>query len=316
MTPRIKTREEKHEQWVTENCGVKERPQHSRLDTIGGTRRFSMNHPSEILVVDRFAPLRAHLLALLADLGEDDWARPTAAPLWTVKDVAAHLLGGDVAILSGKRDGFHLSQRIESNEQLIELIDRLNAEWVQATRRMSPRLLHELLAFTGPEVEACFASLDPKALGCAVSWAGPEPAPVWFDLAREFTERWHHQQQIRDATGRTPLYDPYFFSPVLDTFVRALPYAYRNTAAQAGTCVRFEISGEAGGVWFVFRSEEAWTLLLDATVEPAATVVLPQDLAWRLFTKGLDRKRARALAVINGKAELAAPIFATTAIIG
>jgi uncharacterized protein (TIGR03083 family) len=275
-----------------------------------------MNNVGKIIVVDRFASLRAHLLTLLADLGEDDWALPTAAPRWSVKDVAAHLLGGDVAILSGKRDGFHASQRIESNDQLIELVDRLNAEWVLATRRMSPRLLREMLSLTGPEVEACFASLDPMAMGLAVSWAGPDEAPVWFDLAREFTERWHHQQQIRDATGRPPLYAPYFLSPVLDTFVRALPYTYRNAPAPTGTHVRFEITGEAGGVWFVAKTEEAWTLLLNSTIDPAAHVEISQDVAWRLFTKGIDREKARSLAVTGGEADLIAPIFATTAIIG
>jgi uncharacterized protein (TIGR03083 family) len=272
--------------------------------------------PDKIIVVDRFGPLRIRLLTLLAGLADEDWNRPTAAPLWSVKDVAAHLLGGDVWILSGKRDGFRLPQTIQSHDQLIELVDRLNAEWVLAASRMSPRLLGELLAFTGPEVEACFAALDPMQIGGPVSWAGPDPAPIWFDLAREFTERWHHQQQIRDATGRPPLYDPYFLSPVLDTFVRALPYAFRNCQAPVGTTVRFEIAGEAGGTWFVHRGEEAWTLILDAKVEPATNVVLPQDVAWRLFTKGIDREKARSLAVIDGRAELAAAIFATTAIIG
>jgi uncharacterized protein (TIGR03083 family) len=272
--------------------------------------------PDKIIVVDRFGPLRIRLLTLLAGLGEEDWNRPTAAPLWSVKDVAAHLLGGDVWILSGKRDGFRLPQTIQSHDQLIELVDRLNAEWVLAASRMSPRLLRELLAFTGPEVEACFAALDPMQIGGPVSWAGPDPAPIWFDLAREFTERWHHQQQIRDATGQPPLYDPYFLSPVLDTFVRALPYAFRNSQAPVGTSVRFEIAGEAGGTWFVYRGEEAWTLVLDAQVEPATNVVIPQDVAWRLFTKGMDREKARSLAVIDGRADLAAAIFATTAIIG
>jgi len=275
-----------------------------------------MKSPDKITVVDRFRPLRTHLLKLLADLGEDDWPRLTAAPGWCVKDVAAHLLGGDISIISGRRDGFRPPQQIESYDQLVELVDRLNREWVLAARRMSPRLLRELLAFSGPEVEACFASLDPMRMGGPVSWAGPGPAPVWFDLAREFTERWHHQQQIRDATGRPPLYDPYFLSPVLDTFVRALPYAFRNATAPGGTSVRFEISGEAGGVWFVYKAEEAWTLVLDSTAEPATNVVLPEDVAWRLFTKGIDREKARSSAVIGGRADLAAPIFATTAIIG
>ena len=74
-----------------------------------------------------------------------------------------------------------------------------------AARRMSPRLLRELLALIGPDVEAYFSSLDLEAIGGPVSWAGPDSSPVWFDIAREFTERWHHQQQIRDATGQPPL---------------------------------------------------------------------------------------------------------------
>jgi len=45
-------------------------------------------------------------------------------------------------------------------------------------------------------------------------------------------------------------------------------------------------------------------------------VVIPQDVAWRLFTKGIDRDKARSLAVTEGTAELAAPLLATTAIIG
>jgi uncharacterized protein (TIGR03083 family) len=279
-----------------------------------------MKHPAQILVADRFPALRIQLLELLADLSEDDWVRPTAAPLWSLKDIAAHLLGGDVWILAGKRDGFH-PDKLQEYDQLIELVNRLNAEWVLAARRMSPRLLRDFLAFTGPEVEAYFASLDPMAMSGPVSWAGPEPAPVWFDIAREFTERWHHQQQIRDATGRPPLYDPYFLSPVLDTFVRALPYTFRHAVAPAGTVVRFEISGEAGGVWFLHRGEQSsleqgWTLVLQSHTEPAAEVILSEDTAWRLFTKGLDREKARARAVIRGDPGLVSPVFATTAIIG
>ncbi len=276
-----------------------------------------MKQPAAILVADRFPSLRTQLLSLLADLSEDEWASPTAAPHWSVKDVAAHLLGGDVGILSRKRDGFQPSgSAILSHDELIQLVNRLNREWVVAARRMSPRALRELLAFSSPAVEAYFASLDPMAIGEPVSWAGPEPAPVWLDLAREYTERWHHQQQIRDATSRLPLYDPYFMAPVLDAFVRALPHHFRQAAAPAGTAVRFEISGDAGGVWFLHKDAHSWTLALDSPARPATDVVLPQDTAWRLFTKGIDRERARALAAVRGDAGLALPIFATTAIIG
>src|ERR1700720_4949 len=105
-----------------------------------------MKRPDEIVVVDRFAPLRTQLLTLLAGLGEDDWARPTAVPRWSVKDVTAHLLGGDIGILSRKRDVFHPpGSAAGTYRELVDLVNRLNEEWVMATRRMSPRLLRELL---------------------------------------------------------------------------------------------------------------------------------------------------------------------------
>ena len=275
-----------------------------------------MLRPSPIYVAERFAPLRTSLLELLSALREADWLRPTAAGEWTVKDVVAHLLGGDIGILSRRRDGFRPGGAIIDFQDLVKLVNRLNNEWVAAARRMSPRVLCDLLAHTGPQVEAYLASLDPDAIGEPVGWAGPEPAPVWLDTAREFTERWHHQQQIRDATGQPPLYDPYFLSPVLAAFVRALPRGFRHTEAPEGTVVRFEITGDAGGVWFVARSGGGWQLFVEVEPAPAASVRIPQDAAWRMFTKGLDEARARASATIEGDAALAAPVFRTVSIIG
>ena len=43
-----------------------------------------------------FAGERADLLALLTSLGDADWAAPTEAGHWTVKDVALHLLDNDL----------------------------------------------------------------------------------------------------------------------------------------------------------------------------------------------------------------------------
>jgi uncharacterized protein (TIGR03083 family) len=276
-----------------------------------------MKRPAEIVVLDRFAPLRAQLLELLAGLADDDWVRATAAPRWSVKDVTAHLLGGDIGVLSRGRDFFSPpGRKVATYGELVDLVNRLNEEWVVAARRMSPRLLRKLLALMGSEVEAYFSSLDMKAIGGPVSWAGPDAAPVWFDIAREFTERWHHQQQIRDATGQPPLYDPYFLSPVLDTFVRALPHTFRHASAPEGTVVRLEISGDAGGIWFLVRTPGKWELTLEAETEPAMDVILPQDTAWRMFTKGIDPETAQTSAMVRGDASFAPSIFRTVSVIG
>ena len=277
-----------------------------------------MKSPGKICVVERFAPLRERLLTLLAELADDDWVRPTAAPGWSVKDVATHLLGGDISILSYHRDGFRSAQKIDSYADLVELVDRLNREWITAARRFSPQLLREFLAFTGPQVEACFAAKGSHENGRpGFHGRGRTRRNLYgLILLANLRSGGITQQQIRDASGRFPLYEPYFFAPVLDTFVRALPHAFRNTNAPSGTSVRFEIAGDAGGLWCLYKVDECWALILDVPNEPTTTVVLPQDVAWRLFTKGFDREKARSLASIGGRAELAAPIFATTAIIG
>jgi uncharacterized protein (TIGR03083 family) len=104
-----------------------------------------VKRPGAISVLDRFAPLRRELLDLLAALRAEDWARPTAAPRWSVKDVVAHLWGGDVGILSRRRDRVQDPGAVAERD-LVSLVNRLNAEWVVATRRLSPGVLRELLA--------------------------------------------------------------------------------------------------------------------------------------------------------------------------
>ncbi len=116
-------------------------------------------------------------------------------------DVARHLLADDVGMLTRRRDGYRgANVSINGWEELVAFIDRQNALWVEATQRIGPRLLVDFLKLTGEQVSTFFQSLDPDALGVPVDWAGPERAPVWLDLAREYTERWHHQQHIRDAS--------------------------------------------------------------------------------------------------------------------
>src|ERR1051325_5654651 len=265
-----------------------------------------MKKPAPIIVTDLFPEVLDELLLLLSSLSEEEWQKPTACAQWSVKDIALHLLGGEVGILSRQRDGFRPgADSISNYQELVAFINGLNDVWVKATRRLSARLLCELLRHTGAQVCEYFASLDPFAIGGPVDWAGSEPAPVWFDLAREYTERWHHQQQIRDAVGRPGLKQPRSFAPVIDAFVRALPHTYRNVNADEGALVALTISGDSGGRWFVLRGRDEWGLYLDVKREPEAEVIIDEDLAWRLFTKGVTRDEARTAATVIGDAPLA-----------
>jgi hypothetical protein len=134
-------------------------------------------------------------------------------------------------------------------------------------------------------------------------------------VAREYTERWVHQQHIRDAVGRPGLTERRYFGPVLDAFARALPHTLRNTPVAEGTRVRLRIDGEAGGDWTAVRDEAGWSLDADERFPAAATVAMDQDLAWRLFTKGVDQETVRQRATVSGEAALAEPVLEMVSII-
>jgi uncharacterized protein (TIGR03083 family) len=275
-----------------------------------------MQPPQPIIVTDLFTEVLDALLDLLAGLSDDEWAAPTVCPGWSVKDLAGHLLGDDVGMLSRRRDGYRRGNAaIASWDDLVALINRQNAEWVETARRLSPRLLCDMLRLTGAQVSTFFQSLDPYALGGPVDWAGPAPAPIWLDLAREYTERWHHQQQIRDAVSKPGLCEPRHLAPALDTFVRALPHTYRHLDAAEQTLVALTITGAAGGTWFLLREHATWQLYLDIARAPDAHVTLDQDTAWRLFTKGIGEETAHSRAASTGDPRLAAPMLKTLSVI-
>jgi uncharacterized protein (TIGR03083 family) len=270
-----------------------------------------------ILTVDLFPILEGKLIEVLRCLRHDDWMRPTLAKHWTVKDVASHLLDGNLKRLSIQRDGFFGLQAPPHGgyEAFIAFINRNNAEWVQAARRLSPRVLIDLIEITSKEVYELFRGLDPNAPALwGVSWAGEETSANWFDIAREYTERWHHQQQIRVAVNRPGISSRELYFPVLDTFMRGMPHAFRSVEAREGTVVEIQITGEAGGSWFVERASSSWRVA-DQMPSADATLKMDQELAWRVFTKGLDAIAAAKEVAISGDRSLAMQALSLVAVL-
>lgn len=267
-----------------------------------------------IIVIDLFEPLLDHLLGLLSGLSEQDWVRATPCPEWTVKDVALHLLGDDIGLLARGRDK-DTTSLLPPGPDLVSRINAQNQLWVEAARRISPRLLCDLLEHTGHQVIDYFKSLSLMETNGVVSWAGSDPAPVWFDLAREYTERWHHQQHIREAVQQPGLTEATFLRPVLETFVRALPWTFREVSAAEGTAVALQVTGDAGNQWLLVRQEQKWSLFTEHASAPITVVTMKQETAWRLFTRGMAKEQAMKDASIEGDKTLAEVLFETVAII-
>lgn len=266
---------------------------------------MSLQRPAPRDVADLFAPLHRELIALLRGLTPEQWERPTVAGAWRVRDVAAHLL--DTMLRKLSRGGGGVPAM--SYEEVVTLINELNAAGVAYWQRVSTGVLADLLERAGAEVARLVEALDPHApASIPVAWAGETQSENWMDVGREYTEWWHHQMQIRDAVKAPLLLTARWLAPLLDFSMRALPRAYASLDAAEGTTVSIYIDGEA---WTVRRENASWVLYEGATDTPTATIRLDADTAWRLFYNAL---RGRAAAVISGDATLAEPLFRTRSV--
>ena len=271
--------------------------------------------PQPIIVSELFPILLDELISLLKGLSDAEWDLPTACPSWSVKDVALHLLGGELGILSWKRDRYSWLPPINSWDHLVHLVNEQNELWVKSTQRISPPLIIDLLKFTGDQVSSYFQSLDPFALGDPVDWVSPDPAPVWLDLAREYTERWHHQQHIRDSVGKPGLKGQKFLSPVLDTFILALPRTFNEVKAENGTSIVINITGSVRKQWTLNFHLGEWRLYEGSAEDHQVFLVIEDDVAWRIFSNEISPVEARKRVQIEGNQPLGEKVLETVSII-
>ncbi|MGW4483336.1 maleylpyruvate isomerase family mycothiol-dependent enzyme [Amycolatopsis sp. NPDC004368] len=267
-------------------------------------------------VLPLFAREEQALVGVLTDLDAGQWAAPTACPGWTVHDVAAHILGDKLGRLSRDRDGYQAHAPGE-DEPFPAFLHRINYEWVRACRRLSPEVLFALLVDSTAQLTDMFKRHDLDELGEPVTWAGPDPAPRWLDVAREYTELWVHQQQIREAVGAPLLDDAELRAPVVDTFMRALPYALRSVEARSGRQVGYTVTGASGGQWTARASAAGWTIDRGAPTSrsPLASVTTDADTFWRLCTRAVKPTDVEDRVVVKGDESVCATMFEMVSVI-
>jgi len=276
-------------------------------------------------------PLLRELLELLRGLTAEQWEAPTVAGAWRVRDVAAHLLDGELRKLAVYRDGhlLPLEAPIQTDRDLARFVNALNAEGVAWARRLSPRLLVDLLANTGEWAATLLEALPPHdAAMWPVSWAGEDVSENWMDVGREYTERWHHQMQIRDAVAAPPtLLEARWYRPLLELSVRALPKSYADVTAAPGAAVTFTVtttvdatpdhagSGDVLGAWTLVRDAERWTLYEGVGTHAVTVVRTTADAAWRLLYNALRGPAPPAAITIEGDPRLAEPLLRTRSVV-
>ena len=205
---------------------------------------------------------------------------------------------------------------ISSERGFVDFINALNAQWVSAAKRLSPRVLTDLYEHASSDVADWFESLslDAPAL-FPVSWAGEQASAGWFDIGREFTELWHHQQQIRIAVAADSLADSRYLRAVIDVAVRGLPYAFRDVPAEPGQTVVLDISGASGGQWTLSRGSDRWDLSLGALPSATARIRLDDESAWKLLFNALSEPDAARAVHVEGQRQFADALLRARSVI-
>jgi hypothetical protein len=177
-------------------------------------------------------------------------------------------------------------------------------------------VLTDLLEAVGAQAAAFLASLPPRGPAFwPVAWAGEARSENWMDVGRDYTEYWHHQQQIRDAVGAPGLFEARWLAPVVALGVRAVPPALAHVARPEGTSLRIVVGGSAGGRWRLVREAGAWRLDVDAPASGVdGTLRIEDAAAARLWYSGRGASAGGDAAAREGDRELCDAVLAARAV--
>jgi len=185
--------------------------------------------------IDRYVSALLQTLRASLDIGERltdrEWKSPTECPLWTVRDIYAHLIGGERWMAEGHPTPGDFQ------------------DWVDAAvyeRRGQPpaRILAELTYVYDHRTATLADPPDPQA---PANYPWGEPTTEEGLLATRVFDCWVHEQDIRRAVGRPGGLGSPGARVARDVFVRSLPrIVARRVGAPPRTTIRLTVVGEVG----------------------------------------------------------------------
>lgn len=255
-----------------------------------------------------FSDLTDSLISLLKNLSPEGWNAKTCYPSWKVKDIVVHLFQTGIGRLSKQRDNFPNAEKPEPMDfsTLVDLIAQSNKDWSDNFgNNISSQLILDLIKVTEKQLSDFILTQNLMDNAYySVVWAGETKSGNWFDLAREYTERWIHQQQIREAVGAPSITSKKYLSPVINTLVRAIPYWYETVDANEGARILIEINGNSGGNWILEKSKDHWVLSAVLTDTYDEKIRLTEDTAWRLLMRSISKEDGKDLVEFSSGNEL------------
>ena len=179
---------------------------------------------------------QADLEAVLRSLEEDDWARPTPAAGWDVRDQVAHLADTEEVARGTATGG---ARNLNEEAARYPTAEDYMLSGVLKGRTMTPTKVLEWWVGAARENRAALRALDPEG---RVPW-GLGMSLRAFAAAR-IMEHWAHGLDIRAAVDR-PNTDTDRLRHVAWISAQAVPYAlnFIGLAAPERHTLRFELTG-------------------------------------------------------------------------
>jgi uncharacterized protein (TIGR03083 family) len=253
-----------------------------------------MNEP----LVALFEDVWGDVIAVCDGLTDEQWARPTDCPGWSVQDNVAHMIGTE-RMLSGEQP----TGGAEAGDApyIRNDIGKANEQWIASYRGVpGAKVLDEFRAVTARRLDALRA-LTPEDWD-REGFTPEGPGPYRLFMAIRVFDCWYHDEDIREALDRPG----YLEGPVADLSLgrippKGLPYVVGKKAAAApGSTVVFDVAGTPPMLAAVHVPPEGRARLLDhAPDAPTVTIALDRRTFSRLAGGRWSGARARADGVVR-----------------
>jgi uncharacterized protein (TIGR03083 family) len=238
-----------------------------------------------------------------ADLTDEDWSAQTECPLWTVKDVCAHLVGGEVWMANG-----HPAPP-DGRSGLAGIADRPVAERRDASGAEVLAELREVFALRQRQItESPPDPAEPATTAYGV------PVTLGVLLTHRAFDGWVHEQDLRRALKRPGNLDSPAAPITRDILLASLARVVaKHAAAPPGSVVRLAVDGPLAFDVAVTVDERGRGHLAP-WADGAATTTLHTD--WETYSRLAAGRIAPAAAEVkvSGDAEVAARVLAHFAV--
>ncbi|MBB3053468.1 uncharacterized protein (TIGR03083 family) [Prauserella isguenensis] len=179
--------------------------------------------------------------ALLASLPAAAWDEPSPLPGWTVRDVVAHVIGTESALLGEAAPAPDID--VTELAHVRNEIAAVNERWVRSMRESAPeRMLERFRDVVSRRGDALRAMTQSDF--DAPSWTPVGKGTYGRFMRIRIFDTWLHEQDIRDATGLPGHQAGPCVEQSFDELVESLGYVIgKKAGAPDGAGVTLEFTG-------------------------------------------------------------------------